>query len=222
MEPRDLDDELLARMARGDRAAGDELFARHYHPVRRFFEVKAGAVADDLTQHTFLACIEACPRFRGDSSFRTFLFAIARHQLLQYLRKQRRGELAMRLTLAHGRDTAITPSRLITDRQEQRLLLMALNWLPVDLQIVVQMFYWEGMQGPDVARVLEVPASTVRNRLARAREALRQRVEQTAPSEAVRASLLRDLDGWTRSLAHPPATVDEHASRRSDDRVSIV
>ncbi|HET6583189.1 MAG TPA: sigma-70 family RNA polymerase sigma factor [Nannocystaceae bacterium] len=196
-----VDFDLLQRLAAGDRHAGGELFARHYVSVRRFFEVKAGTAAEDLTQHTFLACVEACARFRRESSFRTFLFAIARRQLLQYLRKQQRTDVAMRLSWAQGPDTAITPTRLITDRHEQRLLLMALNWLQVELQMVVQLYYWEGLDGPQIAEVLEIPASTVRNRLSRARADLRQRIAQTAPSARVRDSLLGDLEGWTRSLA---------------------
>jgi RNA polymerase sigma factor (sigma-70 family) len=197
------DFDLLQRFGAGDPEAGNALFRRYYASVHRFFEVKAGAQADDLTQRTFLACVEASAQFRGAASFRTFLFGIARRQLWQFLRKGRRTSSAMRLTEAHGPATQPTPTGLISSRQEQRLLLLALNWLPADLQVAVQLYYWEGMKGAEIAEVLEIPPSTVRNRLARAREALRQRICETTPSDLVlREALLRDLEGWTRSLVH--------------------
>lgn len=195
------DFDLLRRLAAGDTDAGNLLFRRYYASVHRFFEVKAGDQADDLTQRTFLACIEACSQFRGTASFRTFLFGIARRQLWQFLRKDRRTTNAMRLTEAHGPATQPTPSGLINSRQEQRLLLLALDWLQPDLQIAVQLYYWEGMKGHEIADVLEIPPSTVRNRLARAREALRERIRETTASDlALRETLLADLEGWTRSL----------------------
>jgi RNA polymerase sigma-70 factor (ECF subfamily) len=192
--------ELLDGWARGDRACGNELFSRHYMSIRRFFEVKAGHAADDLTQRTFLACIEARDRFARASSFRTFLFAIARHNLLGYLRKDRRGDRARRLVEAQGPDTAITPSGLISRQQEQRLLLLALNGLSAQMQIPLQLYYWEGMKGAEIAEVLEIPASTVRNRLSRARVELAERVRSTAPNAQVSAAILEHLEDWTRSL----------------------
>ena len=196
------DFDLLTGWANGDRAQGNELLARHYVSVRRFFEIKAGDAADDLTQHTFLACIEARDRFARASSFRTFLFGIARNNLLQYLRRDRRTDRAKRLVQAQGPDTVATPSGLIADKQEQRLLLLALNGLDPDMQIALQLFYWEGMKGDDIAQVLGVAASTVRNRLSRARSELSSRIRQVAPSPAFGAAVVAQLDDWTRSLPH--------------------
>src|SRR5262245_60999657 len=77
---------LLNRWRDGDRAAGEALFARHFDGLYRFFEHKTGGDADDLTQRTFLACVRSRDQFRGASSFRTYLFAIARHELYAHLR----------------------------------------------------------------------------------------------------------------------------------------
>src|SRR5262245_44777640 len=88
MEP---DLALLERWRGGDRAAGQELFARHFADIYRFFENKVGAEADDLAQRTFLACARARDQFQGKSSFRTYLFAIARNELYDHLRARRQG-----------------------------------------------------------------------------------------------------------------------------------
>ena len=60
---------------------GQQLFKRHFRKVYRFFETKSSDDADELVQATFLACVRAKDQFRGDSSFATYLFTIARHEL---------------------------------------------------------------------------------------------------------------------------------------------
>ena len=200
----------LAAWRAGERSAGAELVGRHYTAVLRFFELRAGYVADDLTQATFLAAVEGMERFSGRSSFRAYLFGIARHKLLEFLRKSRRRDAAHETVKHRGPDTGLTPSGLVALKDEQRTLLLALNRLPEDLQIAMQLHYWEGMAGDEIAEVLEVPSSTVRNRLSRARQELRATVESVAPGPRVSKSLLDDLAGWTRSLVGPdvPAPAD--------------
>ena len=85
-------------------------------------------------------------------------------------------------------------------RQEQFLLLRALDALPPDMHITLMLFYWEGMSTGEVAGVLEISVSAVTSRLSRARDRLRETVERMEASPTVRASLLGDIDGWARSL----------------------
>src|SRR6185436_6575853 len=71
------DAELLSAWRGGDEKAGAELFERHFEALFRFFRNKAGDQAEDLVQETFLACLSG-PAFRGEASFRTYLFTVAR------------------------------------------------------------------------------------------------------------------------------------------------
>lgn len=194
---------LLAAWRDGDRSAGSELIRRHYGAVNRFFEVKAGHVADDLTQATLLAAVEARDRFSEASSFRAYLFGIARRQLLQFLRKTHRGDAAMKEVEGRGPDTGLTASGIVAMKDEQRVLLLALNRLDEDLQIAMQLHYWEGMRGQEIADVLGIPVSTVRNRLSRARAEIRTSVHDLAPGPRISKSLIDDLAVWTRSLVGP-------------------
>src|SRR3954471_16282377 len=84
----DLD--LLGAWRAGDGAAGQALFARHFRRIYRFFETKCQAEADELVQGTFLACMKAKDQFRGDSSFTTYLFAVARRELYRVLELRKR------------------------------------------------------------------------------------------------------------------------------------
>src|SRR5262245_48843442 len=83
---------LLERWRAGDQQAGQDLFARHFADIYRFLQHKAGADADELAQQTFLGCLASRDQFRQQSSFRTYLFAIARHELYRHLRRIRRDE----------------------------------------------------------------------------------------------------------------------------------
>jgi RNA polymerase sigma-70 factor (ECF subfamily) len=65
------------------------------------------------------------------------------------------------------------------------------------------LFYWEGMSTAEIAEVLELSVTAVTTRLSRARARLRETVERLAATPQVRASLLGDIEGWTRSLADP-------------------
>lgn len=195
------DIELLKAWREGDAGAGETLTARHYDAVWRFFEVKIPSLAADMTQQTFLACVEARDRFEGRSSFRAYVFGIARRLLLQHLRRDDRFDRVQRFQAAASPDTVTTASRIVSRRQEQRLLLRALDRLSADMQIVVQLHYWEAMRPTEIAEVLDVPASTVSSRLMRARTQLREHLEGGGRRPAALDSLLGNLDGWARSLA---------------------
>ena len=67
----DTDEETLLYAWRGgDRTAGDRLMRLHYAPIRRFFQLRAADVADDLTQRTFLASTEARDRIAVTREYR--------------------------------------------------------------------------------------------------------------------------------------------------------
>ncbi len=210
---------LLAAWRSGDRTAGSELIRQHYGALSRFFEIKAGHVADDLTQATLLAAVEGRDRFSERSSFRAYLFGIARNQLLLFLRKSRRGDAAMKEVAGRGPGTGLTASGLVAMQDEQRVLLLALNRLGEDLQIAMQLHYWEGMRGSEVAEVLDIPVSTVRNRLSRARAEIRESIRHLAPGPRVSTSLLADLATWTRSLVGPDIEPPQGFLREGSDDV---
>jgi len=191
---------LLDAWRAGNEAAAHELFGRHYHCVHGFFGRRIPDAAEDLTQRTFLACIEAAPSFRGEASFRGFLFGIARNVLLKHLRSRARFD-AMLERSVDDELTRTSPSALVGRRQEQHLLLLAFARLPGDLQLAVELFYWQGLRTGDISAATGVPVSTVTTRLARARELLRQYVGELGGPMPPRDALLADLDGWTRSLA---------------------
>lgn len=165
------DHDLLDRWSAGDRAAGETLFARHYDAIYRFFANKSRE-PDELVQAAFINCIRAKEHFRRQSSFRTFLFAIARNTLLHHLRSLRRTQL---FDPEHSSIAAVmtTPTTRIARKEDQDRLRAALRALPVEQQTLLELHYWEDLDAAALGEVFEQPPGTMRVRLHRAREALR-------------------------------------------------
>lgn len=86
------DSELVRLAIEGDREALDELCARHITSVYRVCRSVLGddAEAADATQECFVKAVRALPRFRGDSSFRTWLLTIAGNEAKGVFRKRKR------------------------------------------------------------------------------------------------------------------------------------
>lgn len=177
--PVDADLVLLERWREGDQRAGQDLFKRHFQSVYRFFEHKCRGEADDLVQRAFFQCVRSRDQFRGQSSFRTYLFSIARHELYQHLRDVRRdAQLDFHITSIAEIVTTLG-SRLGRARQAERLR-VALRSLPVEQQLLLEMCYWHELDSTQLGEVFEMPAATVRTKLARARKALRAQLDGAA------------------------------------------
>lgn len=168
----DDDFELLDRWKDGDTAAGDELMRKHFDSLCNFFRSKVDIGVEDLVQDVMLRCVERREQFRGESSFRTYLFVIARRILLDRLRRDYRRGQPIDFSQVSLVDLGTTPSQAAAKADGRAALLLALRELPVDFQIAVELTYWESLSAPEVGRVLGVNANTVRSRLARARKAL--------------------------------------------------
>ena len=195
------DFELLEGWRGGEESCGRTLFARYFDSVYRFFRNKVDDAAEDLTQQTFMGLVQGKDRFRGDSSFRTYLFMIARKRLYSYLRKAQRDNDAAPWGENSVADLGLaSPSRLVAQHQEQRLLLRALRRLPIEMQVALELFYWEELTVTEIAAVLETPVGTVKSRLQRARTRLDATIAELADSEALLRSTMDNFSQWAREL----------------------
>ncbi len=194
------DFELLYAWRAGDREAGNRLFERYFEAVCRFFSNKVQAQIDDLIQKTFLGCIEGRDRFQKQASFRTYLFAVAHNVLRAHFRERRRDGEPFHPTQNSSDEFGPSPSSVLAVHQEQRLLLEALRRLPLDYQLVLELYYWEDMPAPELAQVLNIPEGTVRSRLRRAKEALSVRMTELADEPELLRTTMSNLDRWVRSL----------------------
>lgn len=200
------DDELLAAWRSGDRRAGEQLFDRHFKALTRFFrnkvrgEAAAGDGMDDLIQQTVLGLLEAKHEFRGEGSFRSFVFGVAYNVLRNHYRRARRDADRLDFGVTSIFDLAAGPAEAIADKHEQRLLLEGLRKIPVEHQVLLELYFWEPLPAAEIAAILEVPEGTVRTRIRRAKQLLEAELGRLSKDPRLLESTLSNLEDWARSV----------------------
>ncbi len=180
MEP---DDEtLLIAWREGDRSSGETLFGRYFDRLYAFFAAKVDSnEVADLVQKVFVGCVEGADRFRAESSVRAYFYGVARNVLFRHYRTRRRTP-HLDFGVSSLFDLAPTPSSIVHRADQQRRLHEALTRLPLELQILVELRFDEGLSGPELAEAIGIPEGTVRSRLRRALNLLREALSD-APAE---------------------------------------
>lgn len=159
---------LLRAAAGGDQDAFLELVRPHDRALRgmAYRMLRDRDLMDDAVQDAYLAAYRALPRFRGDSSFKTWIFRITHNACIDIIRKRRSTEVLD--------DEAEIPVQT-SDTSDLRLdLADALAQLPAIHRAVLLVVDANGFDYEAAAEILGVPVGTVRSRLARARDAMRQ------------------------------------------------
>lgn len=194
------DRELLDAWARGDKSAGEQLFARHFESVVRFFQNKIERDHDDLIQQTFLGCLEARARFRGEGSFRAFLFGVAHNVLGKHLRTRYRDPTP--LDFAHVSITELgdSPSLVVAEDQRQLMMLNALRRIPIDHQVTLELHYWEAMTAAEIGDALGIPLGTAKTRLRRAKQLLAAELSDLLAGVTGTEPTETRLDTWAAGI----------------------
>jgi RNA polymerase sigma-70 factor (ECF subfamily) len=217
----DGDGDLLARWQAGEQRAGETLVERYFERLYTFFHTKLDQEADELVQATFLACLDAKDRFRGESTFKTFLYGIAKNHLYASLRRRHRDGDRLAFDVSSIAEVITTPRTRIGRNQDRERLLDAMRRLPIEQQTLLELHYWEELGIADLAAIFEAPAVTIRSRLHRARIALRDLLLTEHKGAAV-AQTLEAMDDWARSTREerfsatrrdPPTPMNERGDR---------
>ncbi len=168
---------LLERSRGGDQSAFRELVVLHqdqaYGLALRI--TRSSADAEEVAQDAFLRAWLALARFRGESSFGTWLYRIVARRAFARLERlrPRRGregggeEAAARAARAVAR--AESPEAAAQARRLERMV----SALPAAQRAAVTLYYYEDRSVEQVAAILGMPENTVKTHLSRARAALR-------------------------------------------------
>ena len=185
----DYDAQLMLRVKDGDGASFTELLEKHRSPVVHFLfrMVQDHAVAEELAQEVFLRVYRSRNTYEPTAKFTTWLFRIATHLALNWLRdgKNERGQERLDDVTGDG------PIREVPDRRvtvEQRMLYevrleevrRAISGLPEKQRAAVLMHKYEEMEYSQIARALDCSESAVKSLLFRAYETLRARLAHMA------------------------------------------
>jgi RNA polymerase sigma-70 factor (ECF subfamily) len=167
------DVQLLRRIGRGDEDAMAAFYREHGRIVLAQVLLVAGerVLAEEIVQDTMLAVWRGAGSFRGESSVRSWVIAIARRQTRDRLRG-RRLRLVDDTYLADQPTSGPGPEVMALDRAELAEVKGAIRGLTTPHREVLGLVFGTGLSLPEVAGVLEIPLGTVKSRLTAARTAL--------------------------------------------------
>jgi len=163
----------LLAWADGDPGAGQQLYAAYGERVARFFARHLPPHdASDLVQQTFLRALDAARRGHRVERVAGWLFGIARNVLYDALRAKARDRTfePARTSLAEIRTGPVTA---LTRHHDQQRVLLALQQLPADDRLALELFYWQDLSMADVGLAMGITRSAAINRVYRARRTLR-------------------------------------------------
>jgi RNA polymerase sigma factor (sigma-70 family) len=199
----DTDDaELLACWRRGDRDAAGQLMERNFPRIKAFFARKTSDrdLVQELTQRTFERCLHKVHTFEQRSNFSSFIYGIARYILLEHYRERRRTEQHDPIEDTPVVDLDPSPFAIIERNSERKLIIHVLRRLPLDLQILVELYFFENLSARQVAEVLELPEGTVRGRIRACRQQVEQHVRDLAESPEQLESTLTTVSRWAQQV----------------------
>ena len=174
---------LLERIAREDRRAVAELYARHQRPLFRYLcqLTPDHGLAEEILQDTIVAVWQGAASFEGRSAVRTWLFAIARRQAHNVLR--RRGQpLADEDALEALEDSDPGPEERVLKQSDAHEVQRAIARLPLIHREVLVLNFVNGLRYDEISAVLGVPEGTVKSRLSNAKRGLRRLIHDARPA----------------------------------------
>jgi RNA polymerase sigma-70 factor (ECF subfamily) len=171
--PTTSDDVLIARIAKGDRLAMEELFARYRVPVYRFVlrMVRNPTTAEDLGSDVFVDVWRQAGTFEGRSAVSTWLFSIARFKALNVLQRRPMEELDDEKAGAIV-DQADDPEIALAKKDKAAVLRACLLKLSAEHREIVNLVYYQHKSVEDVAGIVGIPEATVKTRMFYARKKL--------------------------------------------------
>jgi RNA polymerase sigma-70 factor (ECF subfamily) len=169
--------QLLQRSQAGDSAAIQALVETYQRDVFRL----ACSILDDpgeaeeAMQEAFVTALNALDRYRGDASFKTWLFSIAINTCRRRLRKRKARERLMRAVQMLFRMGAgpAHPEEIVIRREARTKLRCAIHALDEKHRLPLLLYYNQGLTVTEIAQALDIPVGTVLSRLYTARERLR-------------------------------------------------
>jgi RNA polymerase sigma-70 factor, ECF subfamily len=178
-DEQDTDDGILIqRFLDGEKAAFERLVEKYYRRIDRLAQqvVSHPMVAEDITQEAFLRAYRAIARFRGESSFYSWLYRITLNLCLNYLRWQPRVSRVEAESPPSQTDVSADPSALLEGRERERFIRSAVDSLPPHYRVVVILRDLEGLSYQEIADLLSIPVGTVKSRINFGKRLLKERL----------------------------------------------
>ena len=207
------DSEVIDAVRAGDAARFEVLMRRHNELVYRTIRsILPEPQVEEAMQHTYLNAYRALDRFQGRARFSTWLVRIAVNAALAVARQgqhdaRRRAALEAEIVELHP--NLDTPERNMARQELRTILEHSIDRLTEGHRLVFMLADVHGMSGPEIAAALDLTEQTVRTRLSRARQQLRDIISETLGEvtpetfrfyrprcDRVVAAVLAELEPW--------------------------
>ena len=188
MTAAETDQQLVARVQKGDSRAFDMVLLKYQHKI---FSLIGRYVHDadevqDVAQEAFVKAYRAMPKFRGDSQFYTWLYRIAvntaKNHLVSRSRRPPGSDVEVEDAEYYEGGGALrdieTPESALFGAELKQVVETAISDLPDDLRTAVTLREFDGLSYEDIADIMDCPVGTVRSRIFRAREAIDIKVKE--------------------------------------------
>ena len=182
--------ELISTLIDGQEAAYETLIARFEHPIFNLVSRLTNDPGDapDVVQEVFLKVFRNVHTFRGQSSLKTWIYRIAVNESRNHRRwfgRHRSQEIALEPTAGETHsyldwlpDPARSPMELAMDHERETLIEAALAEINPHYRAALVLRELEGLSYDEIAEILETSLGTVKSRILRGREALRERLAE--------------------------------------------
>jgi len=175
------DGELVQTAVAGREASFEELVRRYQRPIAAYVYRMVGDydAALDLTQEVFIKVYNSLSRYRAEFKFSTWIYKIAHNAAIDHLRRHAVREQALTTSVDGERREVMIESRRLTPEQESERkerrseIESVVQLLPASYRELVVLRHSHDLSYDEMAEVTGLPLGTVKNRLFRAREAMR-------------------------------------------------
>lgn len=202
-----MDETLIRQAAAGDHNAFASLLARYQKPVYNLALRMTGSPDDalDLSQEAFLRAWRGLSSYRFDASFSTWLYRLTGNVCIDFLRRRKKEKTTpLYYTDEENEEHALSLPHSAPGTEDQVLLRLersqvaaALAKLEPEYRQALILRVIDGLSYAEIAAVLDVPAGTVKSRIARAREKMRRLLQKNgnispAPSSKKKKGVVHD------------------------------
>ncbi len=174
------DEQLIEKLKKGDRTAGDTIVKRHHRLVAKaVYEVTNDLqVVEDLMQDIFFKAFNKVSLYKPEKGkFTSWLVTVARNEALNHLRKRRRtAHVSIEETNPEGGFAPMdSPSRQVSKKEVSGKLLEGINAMKEPAKSILRMRIIEGKSFDQIAKALKQPVDTVKTIFYRNTEVLRSK-----------------------------------------------
>jgi RNA polymerase sigma-70 factor, ECF subfamily len=183
MSEQKIDLEFVNEAKKGNRRAFDALVLKYQNRVIKLVSpyLRDPNEVMDVVQETFIKAYRALNKFRGESSFYTWLYRIAVNTAKNYALSQRRrfsrADARTRTLEPNNLKEYTTPEGLLARDEVEQTIYDAVNELPDELKSAIILRELVGLSYADIAKVMHCPLGTVRSRIFRARAMIDERLK---------------------------------------------